>query len=162
MCSSFSHSVDWQCTILLITLPQHTSALVDDEAFVVLDVARARREVCRAEQALAKSLADEHAAVSQLYRLQAQSLGNVLHPLELDVGTVLAAMRRHGIDEQGPGFNSKRLSDPQETSSEVQIDSDGMSVKHFHPVSCRLRVGFLLSGTITKSVGDHLLHIRLD
>jgi hypothetical protein len=106
---------------------QHSSIL-DNEAFIVLDVARAQQEVCRAEQSLVECLADHHTAVARLYQVQARSLGNLMDPLELNVRMIRAAMRQRGLDEPFPDFSTSSTQPGTRTSlaATVQKDPDGM------------------------------------
>lgn len=114
-------------------LRQHDPVLPDDEAHGVLDVARAKREVCRAEQALAKSLAEQHAAIAKLYEVQAQGLEELMGNLETNVGMIRATMRRHGTDETISRFVVSRAG----ASHQAQGHSnpDGMSTMSTSTVS---------------------------
>ena len=72
-------------------------------------MAWAQREVCRAEQALAESLADQHAAAAKLYHLRAQGLDRTTNHLEINVGMVHVAMRWHGVHEPIPSSSGASI-----------------------------------------------------
>ena len=66
------------------------------EALLILDVARAQREVAQAEHTLASCHAREYETVAELYQFKAQHRATNLSKKEVDVGLVRAAMNRHG------------------------------------------------------------------
>ena len=53
--------------------------LVDDKALLILDVARAQREVCCDQHALAVSLVHQHEATAKVYHIQVQKLKRDWH-----------------------------------------------------------------------------------
>ena len=82
---------------------QHDSgsdtSLSDDEALLVLNVARTQREVSRAKQALGECLAIQHESIAKLYQFLAQSSEQTTDHLELAVGAIKVAMKQHGLSE---------------------------------------------------------------
>lgn len=59
---------------------------------LVLDVARARREVARAEHALASCRVREHETIAELYRFKAHHSATRLGDVEVDVGLIRAVV----------------------------------------------------------------------
>lgn len=89
-----------------MTLQHDSTPSDDDEALMVLDVVRAQREVRRAEQALAESLANQHETMSKFYRLKRRTTEDTVHRLELGIGSIRVAMKRHGLAEPIPCHTS--------------------------------------------------------
>lgn len=90
------------------------------EAVLVLDVARAQREVARAEHALVSCRAREYETIAELYRFQAEHNALNLNDKETDVGLVRAAMNQYDNHSYLGSFtsNNPRCS-----------TSDGTSIK---------------------------------
>ncbi|KAI5982919.1 hypothetical protein EDD15DRAFT_2202410 [Pisolithus albus] len=68
-----------------------------DEAKLVLEVARAQRKVCRAEQQLSIARIEETDALGNLYRFRAEDAERKLNHAEFDLGYVRHSIRKNGV-----------------------------------------------------------------
>ena len=118
------------------------------EALLVLDVARAQREVARAEHILASCRAREYETIAELYRFKAQNRATKLNKKEVDVGIMRAAMNQHG-NYPGPIPSSARKA--------CVRAPDGT-------LPCSLTYYLLnaSAGTVIESASGQPLAIRLD
>ena len=66
------------------------------EVLLILDIARAQREVARAEHILASCHAREYETIAELYRFKARHRATNFDMKEVDMGLMRAAMNRHG------------------------------------------------------------------
>jgi hypothetical protein len=96
--------------VLMISLQHECDPnVLANEVLLILDVARAQREVCRARHTLAASLADQHDATARLHRIQAQSMEARLGLLEVDTGLILVALRWYGVLEPIPDIGTAKV-----------------------------------------------------
>ncbi|KAF8429376.1 hypothetical protein L210DRAFT_3647872 [Boletus edulis BED1] len=63
----------------------------------MLSVARARRDVLRAEQALSACLAHEHESIAKLYQYKANSGEGKVHDMDMGIGSIRATIKRCGM-----------------------------------------------------------------
>ncbi|KAF8429845.1 hypothetical protein L210DRAFT_3652030 [Boletus edulis BED1] len=63
----------------------------------MLSVARAHRDVLRAEQALSVCLAHEHESIAKLYQYKANSGEGKVHDMDMGIGSIRATIKRCGM-----------------------------------------------------------------
>ena len=123
----------------------------DQEATLLLEIARARRDVCHAQRFLAECLNQENKSLCELHQFKARKFAELVDQADLSIGRIRAAFNSHGLAPQFPDVNTS-------TSSHSQ-DEDG---------ECALNVVFVslmtdwYQGTMFECVTGRLVAIKLD
>ncbi|KAF8440983.1 hypothetical protein L210DRAFT_866003, partial [Boletus edulis BED1] len=69
----------------------------NNEAYLMLSVARACRDVLRAEQVLSACLAHEHESIAKLYQYKVNSGEGKVHDMDMDIGSIRATIKQCGM-----------------------------------------------------------------
>lgn len=119
-------------------------------------MARARREVFRAEKALAACIAREHESTAKLYQHKASTGEGKVHDMEMNVGSMLATMKRCGMVDFA-------VPTGQTPSPDSLYEYDGASVFRTFSLQCLSYSRYTVERVETVSgPGRFNLCIRLD
>ena len=95
----------------------------DREATLLLEIARARRDVCRARKLLAECLNKETKSLCDLHQFKAKRFAELIDDADLSIGMIRAAFNSHGRSPQFSNVN------PSPSTSSSSQDKDGECIK---------------------------------
>ncbi|KAG2116155.1 hypothetical protein DEU56DRAFT_761567 [Suillus clintonianus] len=94
----------------------------NSEANLVMDLARAKREVLRAQKALAECLLRENEVLASLLRLRVDTAKNTLDDADMGLGCMRLAFRQHGWSHCP--LSAKQCEGDQRTATMREVPND--------------------------------------
>ncbi|KAG0698461.1 hypothetical protein DFH29DRAFT_1002835 [Suillus ampliporus] len=88
---------------MLLTFLQTINDVDDLEANLVMDLARARRDVFNAEKALADCVVREHEVMANLSKHKSNISKQKLAKADVGIGHMRIAFKKYGFSHHGPG-----------------------------------------------------------
>ena len=77
---------------------------------MLLEIAHARRDVCRAQKLLAECLNWENKSLCELHQFKAKKFAELVDDADLSIGRIRAAFNGHGRSPQSPDVNISTFS----------------------------------------------------
>ena len=90
----------------------------DREATLLLEIARARRDVCHAQKLLAECLNRENKSLCELHQFKARRFAELVDDADLSIGRIRAAFNSHGRSPQFLEVNTLTSSSSEDEDGE--------------------------------------------
>ena len=90
----------------------------DREATLLLEIARARQDVCHAQKLLAECLNWENKSLCKLHQFKARKFAELVDDADLSIGRIRAVFNSHGCSPQFPEVNTLTSSSSEDKDGE--------------------------------------------